>query len=191
VWRTVLEEITVGFLKQNNIQAEVIRINEGVNIFLKDAVDICVIMYYNEYNKLVNFGIDPNELNVFQLKDYAMNFPEDGIYCKEETIDRDPELCRKFVQASLEGWEYAFSNPEETIQIVRRIQKQEQVADNNTHTRWMLSKVHELIQPDVNRTQLGLLDEVDFNNTVLFLLNNKEINEDVKYSEFYRGLIKK
>ena len=190
VWRTVLEEMTIGFLNKHNINAEVIRINEGVNIFLKEAVDICVIMHYNEYNKLINFGINPDELNVFHLKDYEMGFPEDGIYCREETFNNDPELCKKFVQASLEGWEYAFSNQEETLQILRRIQKQQNVGDNLTHARWMLSAVNELIYPEGNKKQAGVLSEEVFSNTVRFLMNNKNLDTEMKFSNFYRGAIK-
>ena len=133
VWRTALEEMTIGFLNKNKIDAEMIRINEGVNILLKGAADICVGMYYNEYNRMINFGMNPDELSVFFLNDFGMDFPEDGIYCMGETYQKDPELCAKFVQASMEGWEYAFSHQEETVQVIRRIQIQENISDNLVH----------------------------------------------------------
>jgi len=189
VWRTVLEEMTVGFLNKNNIKADIIRINEGVNIFLKDAVDICVIMHYSEYNKLINFGLNPDELNVFHLKDYEMGFPEDGIYCREDTYNNNPELCSKFVQASIEGWRYAFSNQDETLQVLRRIQKQEKIADNLTHARWMLSAVNELARPEGDKTRMGVLSEKKFNNTVRFLMSNKNLDTEMKFINFYRGVI--
>lgn len=189
VWRTVLEEITVGFLKRNNITADIIRINEGVNIFLNDAVDICVIMYYNEFNKLINFGINENELSIFRLKDYGINFPEDGVYCMEEFYNENPELCKKFIQASIEGWEYAFANQEETLQVLRRIQKQEQIADNQTHLRWMLKTIQELVYPENSKVRMGTLSEKDFTNAIRFLINNNDINTEIKYNDFYRGVI--
>ena len=95
MWRTILSELTIGFLNKNNIKAEVIPINEGINLFLKDAVDICAVMHYNEYNSLYNYGIDTDELSAFYFKDSGMNFPEDGIYCMEKTLKNDPELCKK------------------------------------------------------------------------------------------------
>lgn len=191
VWRTVLEELTTGFLKKHNINAEVIRINEGVNIFLKDAVEICAVMYYNEYNNLINFGIDPEELNVFYFRDYDMNFPEDGIYCMEKTFNEDPELCRNFVKASIEGWKYALIHPEESLKVLRRYQRLENVMDNVAHSEWMLNSMDYLIHPVGKKVKTGELLESDFNNTVKFLTRNKIIDTRPEFSVFFKGVREK
>lgn len=190
VWRTVLGELTSGFFLKHNIKASVININEGVNIFLKDAVDICEVMYYNEYNSLINFGIDPEELNKFYLRDYDMNFPEDGIYCMEQTFKKDPELCRKFVDASIEGWNYAISNPEECIQVVKRFQTQENVVDNKAHAEWMLNSMKDLIQPPGKKVIKGELLKSDFDNVLHFLIESKFIDSAPEFSIFSRGTLK-
>ncbi|MDX9882069.1 MAG: ABC transporter substrate-binding protein [Prolixibacteraceae bacterium] len=191
VWRTVLEEMTVGFLNKNHINADVIRINEGVNIFLKNAVDICVGMSYNEYNRLVNFGMNRDELSVFCLKDFEMGFPEDGIYCMEETIQEDPVLCENFVKASMEGWEYAFSHREETVQVLRKIQKQENISDNLTHLTWMLDGVQQLIKPAGEKNvDEGELLKTDYEKAVKFLLDEKVIDMETEFNNFYRGFVK-
>jgi NitT/TauT family transport system substrate-binding protein len=190
VWRTALEELTDGFLDEHNIKAHVIKINEGVNIFLKNAVDVCEVMYYNEYNNLINFGVDPDELNVFYLKDYGMNFPEDGIYCMENTFNHDQGLCAKFVQASIDGWKYALSHQEETLQVLKKYQKEVDVIDNKTHSEWMLRAMGDVIKPSGKKVKMGDLLEDDYNKTIQFLLRNKQINTSTKYNIFYRGTIK-
>jgi len=190
VWRTALEEMTIGFLNQNKIDAEVIRINEGVNILLKGAVDICVGMYYNEYNRMIYFGRDPEELSLFFLNDFGMDFPEDGIYCMEETYQKDPELCANFVRASMEGWEYAVSHQEETIQVIRRIQIQENVSDNLVHLNWMLNAVHQLIKPAGKKVKNGELLKSDYERAVEFLLDEKMIDVETEYYNFYKGFVK-
>lgn len=190
VWRTVLEEVTVGFLNKNHINADVIQINEGVNIFLKEAVDICVGMRYSEYNSLINFGMNPDELNVFYFKDFDMDFPEDGIYCMEDTFLKNPDLCKSFVQASMEGWRYAFSNREETVHLLRRIQKQEKIPDNLTHLAWMLDAVQQLIKPTGKNVEEGELLKADYEKTVSFLLNEKVISMNTEFNNFYRGFVK-
>ncbi|MDD4922143.1 MAG: ABC transporter substrate-binding protein [Bacteroidales bacterium] len=190
VWRTVLEELTVGFLKKHQIKADVIRINEGVNIFLKDAVDICAVMYYNEYNNLINFGINPDELNVFYLRDYGMDFPEDGIYCLESTYGKDPKMCDAFVKASIEGWNYAFLHPQESLNVLKKYQKQEKVIDNKAHAEWMLEAMKSLIKPAGKKVRSGELLINDYRDAVQFLKNNKEINTETEFSLFYRGAIK-
>ncbi len=190
VWRTVLNDLTEGFLKKHNIEAEVIRINEGVNIFLKGGVDICAVMYFNEYDELINYGIDPDELELFYFKDYGMNFPEDGIYCMEETYEKDPEMCRDFIKASLEGWEYAISHPEETLETLRRHQQLQTVRCNLTHSLWMLNAMKDLITPADKNTSKGRLLETDYNITLRFLLENGVVTSGEEFSKFYRGIIK-
>lgn len=187
VWRTILKELTVGFLNKQNIQAEVIPMNEGVNLFLKDAVDICAVMHYNEYNSLINFGIDPEELSVFYFRDYEMNFPEDGIYCMSKTYDNDPDLCKKFVQASIEGWEYAIKNPEESLRVLEVSQKLENVQSNMSHSRWMMHCMEGVLHPTGKNIKTGVLLEPDYNSTVEFLMRNKVINAKPEYSIFYKG----
>lgn len=187
VWRTILAELTEAFLKKNTINAEVIRINEGVNIFIKDGVDICAVMHYNEYNNLINMGIDPSELSVFYLRDLGMNFPEDGIYCTETTYNKDPGGCKKFVNASIEGWNYAFSNQEECLAILAKYQKLEKVQNSKTHFQWMLKSMEEILQPPGKNIKTGQLLESDFTNTVQFLLDNKLISNKPDFRQFYRG----
>lgn len=187
VWRTVLNDLTEGFLSKHNIKAEVIRINEGVNIFLKGGVDACAVMYYNEYNDLINYGINPDELEVFYLRDYEMNFPEDGIYCLEETYKKDPEMCRNFLKASLEGWDYAISHPEETLGILRRHQTSEAVRCNKTHSLWMLNAMKDLISTDGKNIIKGELLETDYKNTLQFMMETGVVASGEEYSVFYKG----
>ena len=38
----------------------------------------------------------------------------------EERFQRDPDLCKSFVKASVEGWEQAFLHPAETLDMVMK-----------------------------------------------------------------------
>ncbi len=58
------------------------------------------------------------ELNSLSPDDYGINFYGDVLYTTEGVIERDPELVRRFVRASLAGWQYALDNRE---QIADRI----------------------------------------------------------------------
>jgi NitT/TauT family transport system substrate-binding protein len=158
---------------------------------LKDAVDICAVMHYNEYSSLINHGLDPEELSVFYLRDYGMNFPEDGIYCMEKTLSEDPDMCKNFVNASIEGWNYALKNPEESLMLMKKIQKQETVQFNSTRSAWMLKSMQDAIHPPGLNTLSGDLLESDYKNTVEFLFENRMISNRPDYRIFYRGNIKK
>jgi NitT/TauT family transport system substrate-binding protein len=53
------------------------------------------------------------EVNIIKPQDNGINFYADTLFTKQSLIDKDPELVKSFVQASMKGWEYAMKNPEE------------------------------------------------------------------------------
>ncbi len=55
----------------------------------------------------------------FHPKDYGFDFYGDVLFTTQEYKDANPELVKKFYKASLKGWEYAFSNIDETIDIIK------------------------------------------------------------------------
>ena len=109
------------FFKKYNLQVKVIPQSFSVNLFLRDGVDVASAMWYNEYHTIINSGLNPDELTPFFFHEHGLNFPEDGIYTLEKTFKKDPALSCAFVKASIEGWLYAFSHPEEALDIVLRI----------------------------------------------------------------------
>jgi NitT/TauT family transport system substrate-binding protein len=189
VWRTIAKELITGFLKKNNINAEVILFDKGINVFLKDVVDITVMMDYNEYNRMINSGINPDEITKFYFRDYEMNFPEDGIYCMENTFKSDPDLCKKFVEASIEGWTYALANIDETIEVINKYQRNSNVPYNRSHSLWMLNAMKEMISSSGKKVKVGNLLKSDFDHLVDFLYANKFINIKPLYGDFYKGNI--
>ncbi len=187
IWRTVFQETTEGFLKEYGIDNEIYRINGGINLFLKGAIDICVVMKYNEINTLYNQGIDFSELNIFDLNNYRPGLLEDGIYMMGERYKDDPELASAFVNASIEGWEYALKNFDETIVVILRMQANAKVISNRVHTEWMLKCMRDMIYPE-GKTQIGHLKEDDFNTAVEFLMKYSNVKNKVDYHDFYKGV---
>lgn len=185
VWRTVLRAQTLGFIKTRNIRAEIYSVNEGIRFFLKRAVDIIPVMHYNEYNTLINHGIDPGELTLFPLKDFDMDFPEDGIYCLARTYQADPMLARRFVKASMEGWKYALAHPEEAIDFIRKLRLQENLIANPVHLQWMMDAMPEMIRPKTSGSPDGHLAKSDFDKALAFLFKTQTISRKVSYDEFY------
>jgi NitT/TauT family transport system substrate-binding protein len=187
VWRTTDKELTTGFLKEHNIKADIIEFDKGINVFLKGAVDICVMMNYNEYKHMIDSGVNPDEVNVFNFYDYGMNFPEDGIYCMENTYKKDPELCRKFVDASIEGWNYALSHIDESIKVVNKFQENAKIPFNRSQSLWMINSMKDMIYSSGKHVNEGELLESDFNDLTDFLYNNKFITTKPDYDDFYKG----
>jgi NitT/TauT family transport system substrate-binding protein len=185
VWRTVLRAQTLGFLKTQSITAKIFPVDEGISFFLKGAVDIIPVMRYNGYNTLINHGINAEELTVFRLKDFDMDFPEDGIYCLSRTYQADPELVRRFVNASMEGWEYAVTHVDEAVALMEKIRLAENLITNPVHLQWMMGVMPEMIRPKSPDSPQAHLVKSDFEKAVNFLLKTQTISRRVSYDEFY------
>jgi NitT/TauT family transport system substrate-binding protein len=54
-----------------------------------------------------------HEVNIIKPNDYGINFYADTLFTKQELIEKNPEMVKGFVQASMKGWDYALKNPEE------------------------------------------------------------------------------
>lgn len=58
-----------------------------------------------------------HEVNIIQPSDYDINFYADTLFTTDSVIEKDPEMVKSFVQASMKGWEYAIANPEEAAEF--------------------------------------------------------------------------
>ena len=143
-----------------------------VNLFLRGGIDVASAMWYNEYHTILNAGLDPDELSVFLLKDHGINLPEDGLYALETTLRNDPALAKGFVEASLEGWDYAFTHPDEALDIVITHMEAAKIPANRTHQKWMLARMRDLIKPKEAQGGFGLLKQADYEATGQILLKD-------------------
>lgn len=173
-----------AFFKKYGLQVKEIPQSYTVNLFLRGGVDIASAMWYNEYHTILNTGIDPEELNVFSLSDYGMNFPEDGLYMLESSYKKNPILAAACVKASLEGWRYAFENPEEALDIVIRYMREAKISANRTHQKWMLSRMQDLIMPVLEEGTYGRLKRPDFDSVSASLFQTGLISEIPDYDLF-------
>lgn len=156
-----------------------------VNLFLRGGIDVTSAMWYNEYHTIINAGLDPEELNVFSLNEQGMNFPEDGIYTMETTINNDPALAKAFVRASLDGWLYAFAHPEEALDIVIRHMREAKIPANRIHQKWMLNRMRDLIMPGTPKCTIGILNEKDYEAVCRSLRQAGLIRSCPDYTAFF------
>lgn len=175
------------FFRKQGLNVEIIPNYSSVNLFLKKGVSAVAAMWFNEYHTIVNSGLNPEELAVFLLSDYGLKFPEDGLYCLEETFRSDPEMCAAFVQASLKGWLYAFEHEEEALDIVMGYADAAHTGNNRTHQAWMLARMKDLILPGGDRARLGKLDPEDYMAVGKALMDFSYVGHLPPFDDFYRG----
>ncbi|MGL4464833.1 MAG: ABC transporter substrate-binding protein, partial [Planctomycetia bacterium] len=107
-----------AFFRKFDVRPRIVQLNYSILPFLRGAVDVATVMYYNEYHKLREYGLRLDLLKTFHFADYGMNFPEDAIYCTGKTQTERPELCAAMVRASIRGWAYALDHEAKTLEVV-------------------------------------------------------------------------
>ena len=185
VWKSRLQAQTLGFFMKHKVKPKIYPVVEGIEFFLKQAVESCAVMHYNGYNALFNFGVNPEEMRVFKFSDLGMDFPEDGIYCMEDTFNADPTLVRCFVKASFEGWQYALDHPDETVNTLGGIRIKHHIRACGPHLKWMMRKMQGLIYPPDKELFMGQLLKSDYDRAAAFLIETGRINKVPAYDAFY------
>lgn len=157
VWDDELALPILAFLEKYRLKVRRIPQAYTVNLFLRGGVDAVSAMWYNEYHTILSAGIDPEELQIFSLHEHGISVPEDGLYTLENVYQRDPALARAFARASLEGWQYAFAHPEETVEVMLRVMREAKVPASRSHQQWMLARMRDLVLPEDPTVPLGRL----------------------------------
>jgi len=107
-----------AMLNSNGIYKENIQIIEhsfNIEDLINKKVDLMASYISNELIVLKDRGIN---YNIFHPKDYGFDFYSDILFTSSEFIKQNPITTKKFYEASLKGWEYAFNNKIEAAELI-------------------------------------------------------------------------
>ena len=147
--------------------------------FIKGDLNIASAMMYNEYHQVLEAGVKKEDLVIFNYGDLGMNLPEDGIYAHESLVEKDPALCRKFMEATFEGWRYAFDHKDETAKFMTALADKTEFKTTEKKQRLMLDEVERLI--DLESFDLK---KTDFETALEVLKSTRIIREDLDMNAF-------
>ncbi len=185
VWKSGFTEVNSAFINKFNIDVEIVPISSTINLFLSGGIDVMLTMWYNEYHSIINSGLNEDELNKLFFSDYGLNVLEDGIYCRQATFDK--VITQKFIDATVEAWEYAFAHPEESIDIVILKMNEHFVPANRAHQNWMFHRMRDLFTDGNTGHLIGTLQKDDFINAMEILEKQGKVKKSFSYEEFYSG----
>jgi len=172
------------FFKRQALDVYPVPIASTINLFLRGGTDVNVAMWYNEYHTILSAGLDPDELTTFFFYDYGLDFPEDGIYCREETLRERPAQVAAFVQGSLDGWEYAFAHPGEAVDVVMQYMRRAHVPTSRVHQEWMLARMRDLILPAGAVRPSGILTRASYDRVADALVESGWISAAPPFDSF-------
>lgn len=180
-----------AFFRKYDIEYELIPQSYNIDGFLVGAWEVASAMYYNEYHKIYQAGVDEEDLVRFFFADYGLNFPEDGLYCQLSTLQNNKEMCVDFVAAVQKGWQYAFQNKEETLDIVMNYCRERAMRTNRAHQSWMLDKIEEAYKfsGSENEIEPGVLPIGDYYRVAEELKEQGFLQKIPSYKEFFRRIL--
>jgi NitT/TauT family transport system substrate-binding protein len=117
-----------------------------------------------------------------QFADWNTNSLAHGLVFHQDTINDNPDLVRRFVEASVRSWEYALENPEEAIDALMDAYPEA----NRAIIEIMFERSQPLIRTINSEGQpLGWMAPEDWQATVLLLTDYGGLQSDVPVRDFY------
>ena len=185
VWKSGFTEVNSAFIQKFNLNVEIVPVSSTINLFLSGGIDVMLTMWYNEYHSIINSGLNEDELNTLFFSDYGLNVLEDGIYCQQLTYDKT--ITQKFIDATVESWEYAFAHPKESIDIVIRKMNENFIPANRAHQNWMFNRMRDLFTDKNSGHLIGTLQKEDFSKAMEVMANQGKVKNSFSFEEFYSG----
>lgn len=186
VWNYLNDDMLSLLKNKYSLDVQWIKFNGGVNIFLSNAVDVCLVSSFNEFNKLKECGFNVPENNMIKLSSYGYNLPEEGLYVSGEYYKDNRDNIDKFVKASIRGWLWVRQNKEKALSLVLDEVKRNKVASNKYHEGKMLDEILRLQSYKKGNTLQFKLSANEFENAKkkLFIPGSKDML--MKYEDFVK-----
>jgi NitT/TauT family transport system substrate-binding protein len=162
-------------MQESELDVQEVGFNQ-FQLVLEDTIDIASGYAMNEPVKLQQEGID---VNVLRVADY---FPlvSDGIITNERLIEREPEVVRDFVAASLRGLQDTLEDPDAAFALSLPYIPEAEI-DGTEFERAVL----EASLPYWESEQVGFSDPEKWEQSHTFLLELGLLNEPVALEEAY------
>jgi len=152
-------------------QMDVVSQGFSMGPFIEGRLDVASAMLYNEYHMVLDSGIAPEELVVFDFDAFGLGFPGDVLFVSRSVTEARPDLCRKMVRASLRGWRHALDHQAEAVQAV--LDHDRSGIATLAHQQKMMAEVAKLVRGE-GSTPMGQLD-VGTLEQLLLLLETHQI----------------
>ena len=184
-WKVGFSEIPYIIDKEHKLGIEWVKFINPLNIYISGAIDATLGKSYNERILFSMSGITPGSLLRFSEMGY--DYPEDGLYVSEAFFKKNPDVCRKFAEASRKGWEWVRNNRKEAVDIVMKYVKEANVSTNIYVQKWMLEEVLEMQEDEKGEAPSYQLNANAFYWLNDVLLKHGYISKPVEYERLTGG----
>ncbi|MEZ4156405.1 MAG: ABC transporter substrate-binding protein [Candidatus Paceibacterota bacterium] len=128
-----LEDVTIKYLPLEGLEYQDLK---------SGTVD--VIGFYR--TRLYQLEQEDSNYNIIYPEQYGAAFYNDVLVARRDTVEKRPEMIKRFIAASIEGWEYAFAHQDEALDIVLGYVTHEDYKDRD-YQAYILKQSEPLIKP--------------------------------------------
>lgn len=185
IWHSHYNQLSQIVNNDHQLDVKWVSFIQNCNLFIAGAIDATMAMIYNEAYNIHTTGFE--DVNYIYLSDYGYDFPEEGIYFTKDYIEEYPDKAKAFAEASQRGWEWAHQHPEETLDIVLKAMKRENLPVNRQHQEWMLKNILQLQIDKETGNPTFELDEDKIDQINDILLKNNTTTKRVTKTQLIGG----
>jgi NitT/TauT family transport system substrate-binding protein len=173
---SLIPRIHQAFMKQNGVDPstlKVVSLDPASLVAALASRKIQSIGLFAMSETAIRRAVKDAEVKHMLLADHGLDIYANGIGVKEDYLQKNPEVVRRFVRASLRGWKDALANPEEAA----KLQLQHVKALNPVVIAEELEVVRRLaVVPDTQKNGLGWMEMGKLKRTVDFVNANFDVS---------------
>lgn len=184
-WKVGFNEIPKMMDEEYRLNIDWIKFINPLNLYISGAIDATLAKSYSEQVLFTMSGITPG--SILKFSERGFDYPEDGLYVSEAFFKKNPQVCRKFAEASRKGWEWVRNNRKEALDIVMKYVKAENVPTNIYNQKIMLDIILDVQEDIEGQAPSYTLSEDDLDKLNMRLLRHGYISKPVEYKRFTGG----
>lgn len=88
------------------------------SMLVQKRVDAITGFSFSSFLNLKKIGLDPKDINVMLMADHGLKLYGNTLLVNPEFAEKNPDLVKGFVKATIKGWQYTVAHPDEAIKFV-------------------------------------------------------------------------
>jgi NitT/TauT family transport system substrate-binding protein len=153
------------------------------SLFAAGKVD-AVALFVLEVPLLMNLTKDSPDVQVAYMSyaDHGLNFYGNALIANDDTIKSNPDLVRRFVAATIKGYDYAINHLDEAVAIFGKYQREPAAAQAKEE----LELVKDLVlSPEAKARGIGAVDPKKAQTTIDLVTSGLELKRKISPQELY------
>jgi NitT/TauT family transport system substrate-binding protein len=164
----------------NKVKWVLVAPNAKMSVFIADKVQ-GTLFYNMQLPIMQKKTAAQGGVNMIEFGDYLKLY-SNGLLVTEDYLAKNPDLVRRFLRASIKGWEFTFEHPDEAVKMLL---KDQPLLDPATSKAEALI-VQDLMQsPEAKKHGLGYMDEGKMRQTRDLMLRLNDVKTTVPLSDIY------